>query len=824
MAGSYSTAAGGTETLAEFCEALRELRRAAGEPGYRVLARRTGYASTTLWEATSGRAVPTRPVTLAFVSACGGDTAEWERRWRRLVEAHRPPTPAAVDAGPSPAPTAAAGRRGVPRQLPTDVYGFTGRTVELARLDELMTEALREGVPGVVISAVSGTAGVGKTALAVHWAHRVADRFPDGQLYVDLRGYDPEQPTGPADALAEALRALGVDGGDIPGELDERAARYRTLLSGRRMLVVLDNAGTVEQVRPLLPGGGTCFVVVTSRDSLTGLVVRHGARRIDLDALSVPDGIALLRTLVGERVDAEPDEAVALVERCVGLPLALRIAAELAVSRPAAPLAKLVAELADERGRLDVLELGADDRTAVRVVFSWSYRQLPAPAARAFRLLGLCPGPDVDRYAAAALFGLDLGGAGQALDALVRAHLIQPTGSGRYRMHDLLRAYAAERAETEDPAAEGRAGLTRLLHFYHATLDAAMRLLFPAEHRHRPRVNPLPNLSVPLESAGSAQAWLDAERTNLVEAIGYAADHGWPTQAGYLTHALWRYLDFGAHYDDARAVYVHALRAAVEHDDQLGEALARQGLGHAFYRFNDYETAADQYRRAAENFAAIGDERRQNLAVTNLGMVYTQWGRYADALPCYERGVEVARTAGDRAGEALALAWAGLELGRLARYDEGIDNLRRALAYFREVAFPMREAEVITDLGLVHLWAGRPDEASALLRQALAIGRATGDRNREVEALNGLGEVYRATGQLTEAFASHESALALAREIGQRDEQARALDGMAGARWSAGDLDAARRHWEQAVDLYTALRMPLADEVRTRLAEVTGPR
>ena len=319
---------------------------------------------------------------------------------------------AAADGG------AAARERPVPAQLPADVAAFTGRDVELAELDLLLTGAAGSaetlaavGRPAisdaaaVPIMVLAGTAGVGKTALAVRWARRAAAAFPDGQLYVNLRGYDPGAPVAPADALAGFLRALGLAGEDIPAGEDERAAAYRSLLDGRRMLVVLDNAASVEQARPLLPGSPSCLVVVTSRDSLAGLVARHGARRLALDMLPAADAIGLLRTLIGDRVDAEPDAAAELAAQCARLPLALRVAAELAAASPDSRLAELAGELAGEQRRLDLLDAGGDERTAVRGVFSWSYRHLPAAAARAFRLIGLHPGPDLDAYAVAALTG-----------------------------------------------------------------------------------------------------------------------------------------------------------------------------------------------------------------------------------------------------------------------------------------------------------------------------------------------------------------------------------------------------------------------------------
>ncbi len=375
----------------------------------------------------------------------------------------------------TPTATEASQRNGVraPRQLPAAVRHFSGRTAELAALTSMLGDTDVTGRT-VVISAVAGTAGVGKTATAVYWAHQVADRFPDGQLYVDLRGYAPGEPMPESDALAGFLRALGEPGQDIPSEADERATRYRSLLSRRKVLVVLDNASSAEQVRPLLPGDPACAVVVTSRDALTGLVARDGARRLNLDLLPLQDAVGLLRALIGARVDADPAAATVLAAQCCRLPLALRVAAELVIGRAEASVAGLVDELADQRRRLDLLDAGGDPRTAVRAVFSWSYRSLAADAARAVRLAGLHPGPVLDRYAVAALAGTAVEQAGRLLDVLARAHLIQPVGPGRWGMHDLLRAYALDRAAAEDEEAERQLALTRLFDYYLGTAAAAM--------------------------------------------------------------------------------------------------------------------------------------------------------------------------------------------------------------------------------------------------------------------------------------------------------------------------------------------------------------
>jgi transcriptional regulator with XRE-family HTH domain len=466
------------------------------------------------------------PVRGLFVAAARGRAPAAEVLAAR---ADAPTVLAAAVTGMSPGP--AATPVAVPRELPADVAAFTGRAIELAELDLLLPgPAERQGgEPGpVVISVVSGTAGVGKTALAVRWAHRVQETFPDGQLYVNLCGYDLHRPVPAAEALAGFLRALGVASPDIPLEEAERAARYRSLVAGKRLLVVLDNAATEDQVRPLLPGTGSVMVVVTSRDALAGLVALDGARRLDLDLLPAAEAVALLHTLIGRRAEADPMTTQALAGLCARLPLALRVAAELAAARPDTPLTELIAELAGQGDRLELLKAGGDPRGAVAGVFSWSYRHLPDGAARMFRLLGLHPGPEWDRYAAAALTGTGVSQAGQLLAGLARAHLIQVAGPGRYGMHDLLRAYAASLAVIHDHDETRRAALTGLFGYYQGACAAAMDCLAPAGRHHRrdPLLvgAPLPEFGDP----AAARAWLDAELTTLTAVAAYAAGHGWP--------------------------------------------------------------------------------------------------------------------------------------------------------------------------------------------------------------------------------------------------------------------------------------------------------
>ena len=442
-----------------------------------------------------------------------------------------------------------------------------------------------------MIAVIAGTAGVGKTALALHWAHQVSARFPDGQLYVNLRGYDPARPVAATDALAGFLRALGVGGQDIPAGQDERAARYRSLLADTRMLVILDNAASEEHVRPLLPGTPGCAVVVTSRDSLAGLVARDGAHRLDLDLLPLNNAVGLLRELVGERADADPHAVAALAAQCCRLPLALRVAAELTAARRDAPLAALVDELANQHQRLDLFDAGRDPHTALRTVLSWSYRHLDVRTARAYRLAALHPGSDLDPYAVAALTDASLEQGRSFVEVLARAHLIHRARAGRYGMHGLLRAYARELAAAHDGAGQQHAALTRLFDHYLYTAAAAMNTLHPAGRDSRPRIPPPATPVPPVTDPPAALAWLDAERDTLVAVSAHTAGHGWPSHATRLSATLFRHLDAGSRYPEAITIHTHARDAARRTGDRAAEATALNHLAGPDRRQGRYQLA-----------------------------------------------------------------------------------------------------------------------------------------------------------------------------------------------------------------------------------------
>ncbi len=750
---------------------------------------------------------------------------------------------------------------GVPRELPPMVPGFTGRSAELQALTRLLDRSGQQASAAVVISAIGGTAGVGKTALAVHWAHQAAEGFPDGQLYVNLRGYDPGPPVPAADALAGFLRSLGVPGQDIPPQAAERAARYRSLLAGKRMLVVLDNAGSADQVRPLLPGATACTVVVTSRGTLAGLVARDGAARLDLDVLPLEDAVALLRTLIGPRADAEPEAAAELAGQCCRLPLALRVAAELAASRPAATLSALASELTDLRTRLDLLQTDGDPSTEVRTVFSWSYRHLDTRDAGIFRLLGLHPGPDVDPYAAAALTGATVGQASQALETLARAFLIQPAGPGRHGLHDLLRGYARELSATLDTGDERQAALTRLFDHYLYSAATAMDTLFPAERRRRPRVprpdtpdTPVP----PLADPAAAREWLDRQCAALIAAAGHAATHDWTGHATRLASTLSRYLWESGQFAEARTISGHALGAARHAGDRAAQATAHLEIGGVDAQQGSEQQAADHYRQALVLFRAAGDRsgearalgslgltetelglyeqaaRRQHEAVViyrdlgdrfgaarslgNLGLAVQRQGRYQEAAGYYQQTLSLFREIGDREGEGYALARIGSVDLRLGRFPQAAGYLEQGLAVFRELGSTIGEAEILVRLGETYLGLERYEQAAGSLEQALAMAREFGLRVLEATTLNCLGQVLTETGDTGKASAHHATALRLASEGGSPLEQARAHSGLAAACQASGDSLQARHHWQEALTRYTAIGAPEAREIRAQLA------
>jgi tetratricopeptide (TPR) repeat protein len=862
----------GADPVGEFCAQLRELRVESGAE-VPPLARQLGLSRAQLYAILAGRIKRppdwnrvVRPLVERCASGDPGALTAWRRRhailtgvWEELRR--REQLPAAVMTSGQPRAQAVEVPQHVPaevpQQVPAAVSHFTGRAAELGALTGMLSEA--GGAGTMVISALAGTAGVGKTALAVQWAHEVEKQFPDGQLYVNLRGYDPNEPVAAADALASFLRALGVPGQQIPDGEEERARLYRSRLAGRRVLVLLDNARDGEQVRALLPGHPGCVAVVTSRDALAGLVAVDGARRLDLDVLPPADAIGLLRSLIGSRADAEPEAITRMAGLCAQLPLALRIGAEQAVARPAVPLAKIVAELAADR--LEGLDAG-EDRADVRAVFSWSVRQLPDDEAGAFALIGLHPGADLDAHAAAALTGTSPAQARRVLGRLHRASLVQAAGPGRYGMHDLLRAFAREQAAGEQQDARdtnGRCGraLNRLFDYYLAATATAMSIAFPAEAHRRPRVSPMAASVPAMPAEADARAWLEAERPNLVAVVAHCAGHGWPEHAADLAETLFRYLMTGSHLPEADTIYAHALHAARRSGDLPAEASALNGLGSIAMMKGHFRDAAGHYQVALERYRRCGDRAGQARVLYNLGGSEHQLHNHRAAADYYQQAIAAYNDAGDRLGAAFALCTLSAAETQLGLYDQASTHLQLALPVLRDGRDQIHEAEALSRIGELNVHRGQLAQAVQFFEQALTICRRIDYPDGVADGLHSLGDISRRQGQHQQAIAYQRQALALYQETGYQFGQITTLRSLAEALHGAGQPEAARAelatalrlaadtgntyqqasahhdlaeiynqvgeteqardHWRRALELYTQLGAPEADQVRSRL-------
>jgi tetratricopeptide (TPR) repeat protein len=667
----------------------------------------------------------------------------------------------------------------VPRQLPGDDTRFTGRASDLAQLDAVLAERARARAAAAEIVVVSGGAGVGKTALAVHWAHRVRhQRFPDGDLYVNLRGQAPVEAR---EVLDRFLRTLGVPAEQIPPGTEELAASYRTRMQGRRVLVLLDNAVNAEQVYPLLPGAPGCLVVVTSRSRLSGLTTRYGARRVSLDPMPEDDALDLLRRVVGARVGEEPAAAAELARACGHLPLALRIVAERVATHPRTRLADLAGGLARESDRLDILATPDDDETtAVRRVFSWSYRALPPATARVFRLLGLHAGPDISVPAAAALAGTTTAAeVRRHLDLLADGHLLDEPEQGRYRLHDLLRIYATERAEAEETD-EGRAtAVRRVLDWYLHTAEAANRALEP--HRHRARLDPPSPDCTPqaFTSADDALHWLDAERANLVAATRQAAEAGQHATAWQLPAALFDFFFLRKPWADWDATHQVGLASARHLHDRYGEARITIGL-------------AAQYKQ--QGLFVLGrqaQDRRQRLFEESIGHS--------------ERSLAICREIGDRWGEAVNLVILSHAYRGWRRLDEALTHARAARAVSHEVGDRWLEAWAVVIFAFVLEDRGQFEEATAIFQQARELFRENGSRRLEGTALQHLGSLHRQLQRYADALDCAQAALAIFREINYQHGEAEALQILGDIQSDAGRLDAANEAWQAARGIRTRL-------------------
>jgi tetratricopeptide (TPR) repeat protein len=837
--------------LDDLVDRLRLLKIWAGDPSYETIKDRVNAAWTAQGRPPGelsrrstvadcfrpGRRRVNTDLVIAVVRALHDDTG-YVAQWRQALR---------VVAGE----TEAAAQVRVQDRLPPDLAGFTGRSGELDRL----RRAARSG-DAVVISAIEGMAGVGKTQLAVHAGHLLHAEEPfERVLFVNLRGFHPDPaqpPADPAAVLDGFLRLLGVSGQQLPHDLEGRAALYRERLAGVRTLVVLDNAAGAGQVRPLLPATPGCLALVTSRRSLDEL---HAAVHVPVDVFTPDEATAFLaRAVPGVPAGPDPHAPGTIARRCGYLPLALSLVAGHIHGTPGW-------SLTDHADRLDERHRDRRLHTGVELALDVSYQRLPAGQRRLLRLLAAHPGQDFDAYAAAALAGTGVDTARDLLGDLHRDHLLQPSAPGRFTFHDLVRAYAGNRAGDEDRPAERRDALTRLFDHYLATASAAMDSLYPADAYLRPEPPPTDQAAPDLTDPKGARDWLDAERPTLIAVVAHAATRGWEAHAVRLSRVLFRYLD-GGHHTDALVVHGHGLDAARRTGDAGGAAHALTDLGVAEIQLGRTETAVEHLRQALDLFRRSGDVTGQARAQNNLGMAAEQSGDFPGATGHYRQAMVLHRQMGNRTGEAGALRNLGMIEGQLGhyeaateaftqvlplvreighrngeagvlnglgevemrsgRYGAAAEHLVAGLALFRELGQHLGEADSLESLGRLHILLGESAQAAEYFEEALAICRRSGYRVGEPAAINGLGEAARTAGDHDAALRHHTTALTVATDTGVPAEQARADAGLGHVHAALGDPVLAREHLRLALTRYADLGMPEADQIRADLTAL-GP-
>lgn len=662
-------------------------------------------------------------------------------------------------------------RMPVPRQLPPAPAHFVGRRAELARLSAVLD--VGEAGAAVVISALAGTGGIGKTALALHWAHANQDRFPDGQLFVDLQAFSPVgDPLEPAVAVRGFLDAFGVDPARIPGPLHAQVGLYRSLVAGRRLLIMLDNAADADQVRSLLPGSPACTVIITSRRRLIGLVTED-VGLLDLDVLPAADARSLLASRLGpQRMAAEPQAVAELLACCAGLPLAIRIVAARTRHRPGFPLAVLAEELRDTAARLDGLDAG-DLHSNLRVVLSWSTRALSGPAAVLLGLLAIAPGPDIGLPAVTALAALPVNRIRLVLRELENASLVQQHAPGRYRMHDLIRLFAGDpdhRREGDEPR---EAALRRVIGFYATIAHAADRLLDP----HRPPIRlgqPAPGVHLqPPSDASLAMTWLETEHPTLLAAHDAAAGHGWHDAVWQLAWALDTFHFRRGHRRDRVRVWQAALAAAGHLPDAVARIDAHQHLGHAYTALGRPGDGIDHLQRALDLAKQHRDVDRQAQSHRSLAWAWEHRGDNRQALAHAVRARALFRVLDQPVLEAFTVNAAGWLAARLGQYDLGRRRCLAALAQHRRHHNPIGEAKTLDSLGYIAHQTGDYEQAIGYYRQAVGLHRALGNTTEAVNSLDRLGHPHAALGRPGEARAAWEEARRMYLDQGRDGDAAR---------------------------------------------------
>lgn len=762
------------EPVKRFAARLQRLRTDSGAPSLNDLVRLTReigkpYTRSTIQAKLVGTSAPDWDFVRAFVAACSRNAghpydlsiSSWRESHQQMMRELAGQRRGKRRAGN------AATRLAVPRQLPGALGTFVGRANELRRLTDLLNERSSAGGT-VLINAIGGAAGIGKTALAVYWAHQVADRFPDGQLYVNLRGFDPSGLTlTSGEALRGFLSALQVPAEQISSGVEAQGSMFRSLIAGKRLLIVLDNARDYAQVKPLLPGEPGCLTLVTSRSQSTGLIANEGARPITLGVLSEKEARWLLSShLSADRVNAEPDAVDDIIEVCAGLPLALAIVAARVVQRPGMPLSVLADQLTRRRRLLDAFE-GGD--VAIRAAFSWSYDQLGSAAARLFRLLGLHPGPDFTILAAANLAGVDTIKVTRPFAELVRTHLVDENSAGRFTFHDLLRAYAVELAQDGDPEFERNEASRRLFDYYLQSARAADQLINPNRDPIDFELAIDGVIPEALNDLGDAMAWFAAERQVLLAELMQDGDSSFDRHKMQLAWTLADFFERQAHWHDQVATQETAIVIARRLNDKDAEGRAHAALAAAHTRLGSYDDAIENFQQARALYGEIDDLAGQasvDLEITN---VLDVRGRHQEAL---RHAREASRLFGELshpAGQAYALNATGWCHAMLGDHRAAVDSCRQALVLFDEVGDRYGKAATLDTLGYAYHNLGQYDEAIGSYAQALAAWQDLSDRLHEADTLAHLGDTHRANGNMAAARYSWQQSLAIFDELGRTE-------------------------------------------------------
>ncbi|WBC06990.1 tetratricopeptide repeat protein [Micromonospora sp. WMMA1947] len=673
----------------------------------------------------------------------------------------------------------------VPRQLPADPAHFTGRDSELAELDALLEIASIGSKPAVLVSAVAGSAGIGKTALALRWAHRVRARFPDGQLYLNLRGYHSRSPMTPPEALGQLLRALGVAPKQVPLDIDEQASLYRSITAEKTVLIILDNVARTEQVAELLPGSPQSFVLVTSRSLLSGIQALQGVHRIRLGLLSTEESIELLRKTIGPQwVSAEPTAAQELTQLCGKLPLALRIAAQRFTASPYDSLMEAVSEIREHR--LEALSSTDDDRACVRSVLSWSYSALPDSSKAAFVVLGQHPGPGFDLLAAAALLNVSLTHARSQISALVDLHLLEQPHLRRYRFHDLVRLYASELSkETLGP--EREESIKRLVGYYLYVSADGDRIL--NEHRRRPEIDDLaPPSEVPdFTNAQDVLNWFELERVNLMAITRMSAESGLDDLAWRTPLLAFTFFRLRSHWSDYVECLTAGLTAARQCSNEFAEGWIESNLGIAAKELGEYDVALTHFTRALELRQRLGDPYGEGQTLHHLAAVYEKVGRLAESEQALIASLDLHRRTENRYCEATTMHCLGEFYLRQGRHREAILNARNSLYLHQEIDYPFGQGHAWHLIAAVHETLDEFNIAADSYEQALECRRKIGHIVGQAETLERLGHVYTADGKTAAGIVAWEESLSLYEQLGDiRSPELRQLLGRHQSQSAAG--------------------------------------